>query len=1055
MKARHATRTQQNTVRAPFRLTPIKAAMLGLSLLASGPLYAAEEEETAPSNLKKENARLKQALAQIQKKLATKNTNPPQTPASDFALQEEIARLKQALAQKQQTGAVTEVQVPTTAPGAATAETPLITQTAEEEKEEKKSSENLLKELTVHAAKRSEVAKLKDIPKSISQVSGTELDKFSATNVTDILRRVGNVQWNYGNPRTGSYTMRGLNVGASDLIDPSVMVVVDGVSKAYSGLTSGTDFFDMESINVTRGPQGTEGRKNSSVGEINFNTQKPTFNNLADVSVMYGQNNTVKTQAVANGEIISNTLAMRTSFLRNASDGWYSNAWPDNPQRQSYGNTDRTEARTQLLWTPNEDFKTLVNFSYQPKGMEYVNGIARATPNPNNYLNDAFGLNKTTGKFINLGTNVNLTNLTQTKLTRGYFQNTLPSYNQNDYYAFPLYTPSNGGIINSVMSSNINTDYKLDGHTLKFIGGYDSNFFQAANDDLLPYNIFSDGGYITRYQQVSQELRLESDPGAFGGLVDYKAGLFNFYSDDISTMRTRYGSDAGAWYATGLANSATTAVGSTAAAVSQYDCLYSGQYCPGSGATGQNLGSGVKVINAGTVNAAGQTGQGRSLMTAALNNLYKNTVTNNVNFSDALYSQSQWHLDELFKLNSPLTLTTGFRANLENRQGDGNTIIADQGAGSLLNPINVGGIQLGGFGDSGTTGALNSTDTKAQIATANKVAQEFFGTSTYSALTANEKVLVAEAQAVRKSQINTLYNTTKASAFNGVLLNGNTSLSYKLDDAFDNSYSPYFSWQRGAKSGFSQIIAVQNGAYGTNMPGKAETSNVFEIGLKNQFFHKTLDVNADVFVDYIHNFQQSVNVINPVASLNPGANCPGQNVCYTSASGNVAGVRVQGIELDTAYRPVDNLSFRFAGAFNDAVYTNYTNAALPSEIVSSVQNSGLYNMTGMQVPRAPKFTGNLAADYSQPVFEKYVAHSNLNLSYIGRQNYDLSDSRYGWIDAYWLTSMSVGIGRKDRLFDANLIVNNLFDTGYNTTSSWNSYTPGYGRWVGIQFSSKM
>jgi outer membrane receptor protein involved in Fe transport len=350
---------------------------------------------------------------------------------------------------------------------------------------------------------------------------------------------------------------------------------------------------------------------------------------------------------------------------------------------------------------------------------------------------------------------------------------------------------------------------------------------------------------------------------------------------------------------------------------------------------------------------------------------------------------------------------------------------------------------------------LNSTDTAKQIATANQVAQQFFGTSTYSALTASEKVLVAQAQAVRKSQINTLYNTTLAKPYKGILLSGNASLSYKLSDAFENSYSPYFSWQRGAKSGIAQVIAVQNGAYGTNMNAAPEISNVFELGLKTQFFNKTLDVNADVFVDNIKDFQQSVNVINPVASLNPGANCPGQNVCYTSASGNVAGVRVQGIELDTAYRPVENLGFRFAGAYNDAVYTNYTNAALPSEITSSIQNSGLYNMTGMSVPRAPKFSGNLAADYSQPVFDKYVAHSNVNLTYIGRQNYDLSDSNYGWINAYWLTSLSVGIGRKDRLFDANLIVNNLFDTGYTTTQSWNSATPGFGRWVGIQFSSKI
>jgi len=180
--------------------------------------------------------------------------------------------------------------------------------------------------MVVHARKRSEVEKLKNEKKSISSVSGQELDNFSATNVTEILRRVGNVNWNYGNPRTGSFTLRGLSAGSSDAIDPSVGVVVDGISYAYTPLSAGTEFFDMESVNVTRGPQGTAGHKNVSLGEIEFTSKKTVFGTEADASVLYGQLNTIKTQAVVNTPVIDGLLAWRGSFLPNQADGLYENA---------------------------------------------------------------------------------------------------------------------------------------------------------------------------------------------------------------------------------------------------------------------------------------------------------------------------------------------------------------------------------------------------------------------------------------------------------------------------------------------------------------------------------------------------------------------------------------------------------------------------------------------------------------------------------------------------------------------------------------------------------
>ena len=461
----------------------LSIAALTMSLATVMPVYAADDSEV--SVLKKEVLRLSQALEESQKKLVS--LSAPVPPAATAKVESKAADGKE--------------------------ETKVAEQASEKES-------SLLKEMVVHARKRSEVEKLKNEKKSISSVSGQELDNFSATNVTEILRRVGNVNWNYGNPRTGSFTLRGLSAGSSDAIDPSVGVVVDGISYAYSPLSAGTEFFDMESVNVTRGPQGTAGHKNVSLGEIAFTSKKPVFGTEADASVLYGQLNTIKTQAVVNTPVIDGLLAWRGSFLRNQADGLYENAYADVRGRASYLNTDRTQFKTQFLFTPTENFTGLVNLQFQPNGSENVNGLTFKNPEPLTYANGAL---------------VNRSNLPEQKLIRPWFTSQ-SAYSVNNYFANPIYVDNNGGIITGTRGATINLDWKIPGHNLKYIGGYKDHYFSAANDEGTPFNITTDGGYITDYMQGSNELVLESNKG---GRVDYKTGLYSFYSTNNSINRKR------------------------------------------------------------------------------------------------------------------------------------------------------------------------------------------------------------------------------------------------------------------------------------------------------------------------------------------------------------------------------------------------------------------------------------------------------------------------------------------------------------------------------------
>ncbi|HEU5135910.1 MAG TPA: Plug domain-containing protein, partial [Steroidobacteraceae bacterium] len=133
-----------------------------------------------------------------------------------------------------------------------------------------------LGKVTVRARNRLEP--LQEVPLSISVVTGKELDRLQATDIGAITQRASNVSWNLGNQRTSSLSMRGVGrQGQTEAQDPSVGFVVDGVSYGYNALTSSFDFIDVDTVEVTRGPQGTLLGKNASLGVVSVNTRRPSF----------------------------------------------------------------------------------------------------------------------------------------------------------------------------------------------------------------------------------------------------------------------------------------------------------------------------------------------------------------------------------------------------------------------------------------------------------------------------------------------------------------------------------------------------------------------------------------------------------------------------------------------------------------------------------------------------------------------------------------------------------------------------------------------------------
>ena len=243
-----------------------------------------------------------------------------------------------------------------------------------------------IEEILVVSRARNRLENQQDVPISITQIGGDELERLQANDISSLTMRAANVSWNQGNQRTSSLSIRGVGKqGQTEAQDPSVGVIVDGVNYAYNALTSSFDFTDIDSVEVVRGPQGTLLGKNTSLGVVNVTTRRPTFTPEFDYSITVGGRDTVIGRAAGGGPVIDDVLAWRGALNFHKAEGWLQD--PFNPD-VTYQNKDRVSGRVQLLWTPPEsNFSARFAIDSTPRSGEATNGVTINTPTPTTYAN--------------------------------------------------------------------------------------------------------------------------------------------------------------------------------------------------------------------------------------------------------------------------------------------------------------------------------------------------------------------------------------------------------------------------------------------------------------------------------------------------------------------------------------------------------------------------------------------------------------------------------------------------------------------------------------------
>jgi len=229
-----------------------------------------------------------------------------------------------------------------------------------------------LEEVIVTAERRTE-----DIQKTAASVSvrtGEELKAQGRYTTRQILEdipgivAIDNSTVNIGSAdvQGNNITIRGITSGASRAVGgpagissaPGAAVYVDGV---YEGLGSG---YDIERVEVLRGPQGTLYGRSATTGVVAFHTRDPSMDAFdGNAGVEFG-NYDLKHYTAAVNIPLNNAFAMRVSGdYRDQGKGYYGEAGGGGMGGNGLlGKT--TNGRAKLLWKPNDDFSLLVGFAY-------------------------------------------------------------------------------------------------------------------------------------------------------------------------------------------------------------------------------------------------------------------------------------------------------------------------------------------------------------------------------------------------------------------------------------------------------------------------------------------------------------------------------------------------------------------------------------------------------------------------------------------------------------------------------------------------------------------
>lgn len=213
--------------------------------------------------------------------------------------------------------------------------------------------EGFLEEIIVTAQKREQ--SVQDVPIAVSVLSAERIESAHAVGLESLQQLVPSVSFRKGNTnRNSAVVIRGIGtISFSTAAEPSVSTVVDGVVLGRSGQAF-TDLYDLERLEILRGPQGTLFGKNASAGVVNLTTKRPSEELSGSVDLSIFEDDEYRLKGRVSGALSDNVRASLTGFVGDF-DGYITNTF-NGDTIQGY---DRQGFRGMLEWDISETLDVL------------------------------------------------------------------------------------------------------------------------------------------------------------------------------------------------------------------------------------------------------------------------------------------------------------------------------------------------------------------------------------------------------------------------------------------------------------------------------------------------------------------------------------------------------------------------------------------------------------------------------------------------------------------------------------------------------------------------
>ncbi|MGD8359422.1 MAG: TonB-dependent receptor [Lysobacterales bacterium] len=239
--------------------------------------------------------------------------------------------------------------------------------------EDDEASAGLLEEVIVTAQRREQP--LQDVPMSVSAFNGEQLAQLQADNLTALQGAVPNLNLVQGRGSNSSVNAFIRGVGQPDALqtfDPAVGIYLDDV---YMSRIQGAMFklYDIERVEVLRGPQGTLYGKNTPGGAIRLITRTPGDTFEAQAGLTVGNFSRVEAKGYIAGPVTDN-FSLGFSALHNERDGFVT----DPTDGRKYNDENSTVARMKGVWTANDAVTVEFSADYTHEDVALTLGRAEA-----------------------------------------------------------------------------------------------------------------------------------------------------------------------------------------------------------------------------------------------------------------------------------------------------------------------------------------------------------------------------------------------------------------------------------------------------------------------------------------------------------------------------------------------------------------------------------------------------------------------------------------------------------------------------------------------------